>query len=442
MTDAVFSLKVGKSTSTFVKAEHIFSGCPELLCYIHLLFNALLIHSYLPYEFLCGTISPLVKDGNGDTTDSSNYRAVTLGPIFAQIFEYALLKKYGHYLECDELQFGFKKSHSTSHAIFVLKSTVEYFTEHGSNVFVTFLDCSKAFDTVSHYGIYLKLMNRGVPLLFLKLVIYWYSNMKSQCRWGDAYSSYFDCITGTKQGGVLSPIIFTLYMDDLIRVLRKRGTGCHILSLFVACLMYADDLCLLAPTRSAMQQMLDICSEFCDEYCLSFNVKKSKGLLFGKLTVDSVSPLFLNEQPIEYVPEWKYLGSTIVSGRRLSFSIKPSMRNFYCSANSVLRSIRRPNDLVLMSLLYSICVPGLTYAAEVIELSSREMNDCNVALNDAIRRIFSYNRWESTRLLRQQLGYSNITEIFHARRERFIAANRKSGNSVIKALTILCYSYN
>ena len=225
-------------------------------------------------------------------------------------------------------------------------------------------------------------------------------------------------------------------MDDLIKVLRKRGTGCHILSLFVACLMYADDLCLLAPTRSAMQQMLDICSEFCDEYCLSFKVKKSK------LTVDSVSPLFLNEQPIEYVPEWKYLGSTIVSGRRLSFSIKPSMRNFYCSANSVLRSIRRPNDLVLMSLLYSICVPGLTYAAEVIELSSREMNDCNVALNDAIRRIFSYNRWESTRLLRQQLGYSNITEIFHARRERFIAANRKSGNSVIKALTILCYSYN
>ena len=113
MLDAVFSLKVGKATSTFVKSEHVFLGCPELLCYLHLLFNALLSHSYLPHEFLCGSISPILKDRNGDTTNPSNYRPITLGPLFFQIFEYALYNKFGNFLSCDNLQFGFKRSLST-----------------------------------------------------------------------------------------------------------------------------------------------------------------------------------------------------------------------------------------------------------------------------------------------------------------------------------------
>ena len=131
MLDAVFSLKVGKSASTFIKAEHIFHGSPELLCYIHLLFNALLSHSYLPYDYLCGNILPIVKDSNGDATSTSNYRPITLGPTFSQLFEHLLFNKFGHYLESDNLQFGFKQKHSPSHAIFVLKSCVEYYTKHG-----------------------------------------------------------------------------------------------------------------------------------------------------------------------------------------------------------------------------------------------------------------------------------------------------------------------
>ena len=86
-----------------------------------------------------------------------------------------------------------------------------------------------------------------------------------------------------------------------------------------------------------------------------------------------------------------------------------------------------------MNLLCSNCVSGLTHAAEVKILSSSEMNDCNVALNNSIRRIFSYNRWESTRHLRQQLSFPNITEIFHSRSRKFITQclNGETGNKVI-----------
>ena len=434
MLNAVFSLKLGKATSTFVKAEHIYLGCPELLCYLHLLFNALISHSYLPHEFLCGSIAPVIKDTNGDTSASSNYRAITLGPIFSQVFEYALFNKFGDYLHSDDLQFGFKSSHSASHAIFALRSCIEYYTKYGSNVFVTFLDCSKAFDTISHYGIFLKLMERSVPLCFLRIIIYLFLNLKSRCQWRGSYTEYFDVLTGTKQGGVISPRIFTMYVDDMVIYLKKRGIGCHIIDLFLACIFYADDLCLLAPTRGAMQEMLDICNEYCREYCLTFNVKKSKSLIFGKVKNCQIDQLTLDGRTIDYVNEWKYLGVTVVAGTHLSFSSKPALASFYRSINSILSVMRKPDKLILMNLLYSNCVPNLTYAADVVEFSSNDMRTCNIALNDAIRRIYSYNRWESTRSLRQDLGFPNVYEIFSKRSKSFLEANLQSSNCVIARL--------
>ena len=438
MLDAVSSLKIGKSTSTFIKAEHIFYGCPELMTYLHLLYNGLLSHSYMPHEFLLGNITPIIKDANGDTSNSGNYRPITLGPILLQLFEYLLMNKFGYYLSTDDLQFGYKSKHSTSHAVYILRECVNYYTTHGTNVLVSFLDCSKAFDTVSHYGLFLKLMEKEVPFCFLNLIIYWYLNMKVRVMWRQSFSEYFCVLTGTKQGGVLSPKIFTLYMDELIRRLRDKGIGCHILELFLACLLYADDMCLIAPTRGAMQKMLDICTDFCEEFCLSFNTKKSKVMFFGNTKGKSVTPLTLYNEPLEFVPQWTYLGSTVVAGTTLTFTCKKELSNFYRSLNSLFNSNQKPNELVLMNLMYANCVPGLTHAADVKMIPSNELNDCNVALNNGIRRIFSYNRWESTRYLRQQLSFPSIIDIFHSRSRKFISKclNGETQNEVVHRLAI------
>ena len=268
-------------------------------------------------------------------------------------------------------------------------------------------------------------------------MMYWYLNMKTRCTWRQSYSEYFDVLTGTKQGGVLSPRIFSMYMDELIQRLKKKGIGCYILEVFIACLLYADDVCLLAPSRSAMQKLLDICENYCIEYCLSFNVKKSKILTFGKMKSIDINPLMLDNKPIDFVPQWSYLGTTIVSGSNISFSTSSELSKFYRSYNSLLSAVHKPNALVLMNLLYSNCIPSLTYAAEVKDVSNREMQTLNVALNNAIRRIFSYHRWESTRFLRQQLCYPNVTEIFHNRRRHFIASCKQSENDLIRFLISL-----
>ena len=76
----------------------------------------------------------------------------------------------------------------------------------------------------------------------------------------------------------MSPGFFAVYVNDLIDLLRKSGVGCHLLKQFLllACILFAADLALLAPSRSALQKLIDICREYCAEFCLFFNTSKSK----------------------------------------------------------------------------------------------------------------------------------------------------------------------
>ena len=114
-----------------------------------------------------GVISPIVKDNEGDVTSLENYRGITLGHAFSFLFEHAALLKIDSLLTTDNLQFGYKKKHSTSHAIYTVKKCIDYFCTHGSSVYVSFLDCTKGFDRVSHDGLFLKLISRDIPLCWL-----------------------------------------------------------------------------------------------------------------------------------------------------------------------------------------------------------------------------------------------------------------------------------
>ena len=432
MLDVMSSLKSGKATASFVKPEHVLYGSPKLVWHLHLLFNAMIVHSYVPSDFLQGVISPLIKDSEGDHTSPDNYRPLTLSVLFSNLFEHALLRKIGHLLDTDALQFGYKRRHSTSHAIFALRSCIEYFVDRGSSVFVAFLDCSKGFDIVNHSGLFIKLMKRGIPLCILNLLIYWYSNLTSRVKWNNVFSNSFQVPSGVRQGGVLSPHFFVIYIDDLIVYLRNLKIGCHIIDLFIACIVYADDICLVAPCRSALQTLLDACESYANSWCLSYNPSKCKVMAFGS-HVDS-PVLRMYGKTLEFVQTYKYLGINVTAGSKFSASsLKPLMR-FRSSANCILNTTSNSSEPVLMKLLYSICVPHLTYATDVIPYSSRQLQPMNVALNDCIRRVFGYNRWESVRYLRLSLGYPSLTDIIHARCRKFHRRLPTIGNSTLSHL--------
>ena len=253
---------------------------------------------------------------------------------------------------------------------------------------------------------------RKIPLCFLNILRYWYSNLTSTVKWNGAYSRSFVVRSGVRQGGVLSPHLFAIYVDDLIVILRKLKVGCHILDEFVAALVYADDFCLLAPCRSALQLLLDACVKYGNEWCISYNPNKSKVMLFGKVTSANSVPLKMYSKDLDVVKEYKYLGVTVVGGNTITFStLKPLMR-FRCSANTILNAPTTSSEIVSMKLLYTIRVPKLTYACEAINYTNAQFQPMNVAINDCLRKIFGYNRWERNARLSLSNRYFSLENAY------------------------------
>ena len=433
MLDIASKIEIGKSTSGALRPEHFIFGDPQLLRHMQMLFNGMLQHSFVPSEFTKGVITPIVKDTQGDISSTSNYRGITLSCLPAKLFEFIIQKKTAHLLGTDELQFGFKSKTSTSHAIYTLKSTVDYYNKKGSSVYVAFMDCSKAFDRISHHGLFSKLIDRKVPLCILMCLVFWYSNMTCYVKWGSKKSGSFEIPLGIKQGGINSPDFFSCYFSDLICILRKLCIGCHLYKLFLAIILFADDICLIAPSRSSLQRLIDICADFCHRKGLNFNPKKSKILVFSnKRDTGSLAPIKIGNSVIEYVTSITYLGVTIVSDRGLRFCSSKDLKTFYRASNSVLSAMNKPSEEILIQLLYSNCIPILSYASEIKTFSAREMADCNTAVNNALRRIFSYNRWESVSSLRENFQKKSLTEIFSDSASRFQASLSHHPNSIIR----------
>ena len=429
-------IKLGKASAGKIRPEHFIHGCPSLIRHLQYLFNDMIRHGFVPTDFLKGYISPIVKDSQGDVSDVANYRGITLGCLPAKLFEFAIQLKTIHLLDTDDMQFGFKRRTSTSHAVFTLKSTVDYFIKRGSKVYVAFLDATKAFDRISHYGLFTKLMERQIPLCFLLCLVFWYLNMVSSVKWGSAMSDSFPVPLGIKQGGINSPDFFSCYIDPLIKLIRNLNIGCHIGKLFLAILLFADDICLMAPTRSALQKMIDTCYDYCFKNGLSFNPFKSKVLVFSKqrVNLDEIKPLQLNGSEIAFVSQIKYLGMNIESNPDLIFMADSDLRSFYRSANSVLNVLKKPDEAVLMQLLYTNCVPTISYGCAIKAYTASEMSDCNTAINDAIRKIFSFNRWQSTRTLRESFGYLSLHEIFSRAKNKFQSSLAYHSNFVLSSL--------
>ena len=122
----------------------------------------------------------------------------------------------------------------------------------------------------------------------------------------------FSVSNGVKQGGVLSPILFSVYLDGLLIKLMKKGVGCHMGNYFVGCLAYADDLTLIAPSRKALQIMINICEGYTAVYDVIFNGPKSQFLIFnGKECKANECQIVVNNERLNNITSVSHLGHCV-----------------------------------------------------------------------------------------------------------------------------------
>ena len=164
--------------------------------------------------------------------------------------------------------------------ICTVKSVIKYYARQNSPVYTCFLDASKAFDRISHWTLFKKSIACNTPLLIVRIFMFWYQRQSICVKWGKRTSAYFSIINGVRQGGVLSPQLFAIYMDDLSVCLTQCKLGFHLNETVTNHVMYADDICLMAPSAIALQKMLNLCYEFSQSNDIIFNPIKSQCMVF------------------------------------------------------------------------------------------------------------------------------------------------------------------
>ena len=153
------------------------------------------------------------------------------------------------------------------------------------------MDCSKAFNTVQHSRLFQKLKDAGLPPIIIRLLISIYRNQEANVKWKSGVSQNFTIKNGVRQGAILSPIIFCFYMNELFEELEESRSGCSVGSYYAGVFGYADDLLLLCPSRSGLQEMIDISERYATSHKIQFSThpeakkSKTKEIIFSRKTL-------------------------------------------------------------------------------------------------------------------------------------------------------------
>ena len=404
---AVFSkMKRGKAPGCdAVSTENIIFSHPSIIVHLKKLFNLMMIHGYVPERFGVGIVVPLIKDKRGDICNSDNYRAITISPVMSKIFEICLYDKFCPFLSTHAMQFGFKPGLGCSPALFTLQHVVKYFSNRGSTVYVSAIDASKAFDRINHGLLIEKLVTRNLPMCFVNIIVNWYTKLYSVVRWNHTLSSAYKVNCGVRQGGILSPVLFNVYVDDLFTKLSTCGSGCHINNMFFGCIMYADDIVIMSPSLVGLQHMLDKCTEYGNAFNIVFNAAKTVCIAIGKkLLIPTDTYVFIDGNAIPWVRSFKYLGVVFNAQDVLDVDCSSIKRKFYSSFNGILSRCKQAPEPVQLHLIKSYCLPYLSYCIGALELPDRTVHQLSVCWNDAFRKVFSFKRWESVRELQHFCG--------------------------------------
>ena len=184
---------------------------------------------YVPSQFAVGLTFPLEKGNLGNKQATfDDYRGITISSIISKIVEKCILEKFEKYFVSSDNQFGFKKKVGCLHAIYSLRSTVDYFVNNNSTVNLCSIDISKAFDRVNHYSLFIKIINKCVPINIVIMLFNWYKQSTAIVSWNGILSSSYCLSSGVRQGGCLSPVLFAGYVDNIIQSIQKHCLGCHI----------------------------------------------------------------------------------------------------------------------------------------------------------------------------------------------------------------------
>ena len=349
----------------------------EVLEPLGILFNDILDSGYFPSQWTEGIIIPLHKKGSHD--DPKNYRGITLISCLGKLFTSIINQRLINWSTANEIstdaQFGFKSGHSTIDAIFILQNLIQKRLNNKKRLYCAFIDLQRAFDSVYRNALWYKLIKYGVDGKLLKLLRSMYSIVKSCVRHLNTLSDFFSSDIGLFQGEIMSPILFSFFLNDIEQNLQELiFDGITLDQITIYLLLFADDAILISDTKEGLQRSLNQFEAYCKKWKLTVNIGKTKVMICKKGGRAPDEHFTLNGEELELVSEFNYLGYVISNGGSVQKAINLLADKAVRSMGMLLSTIKRIQVpfKMLMQLFDTYVKSILNYGCEIWGFSSAE----------------------------------------------------------------------
>ena len=281
----------------------------------------------IPNEWQYGIINPILKDSSSDKRIPLNYRGIALTSSVYKAYCSFLNKRLNTWAETNNIltdtQNGFRQKRSTIDHLSSLTSIIENRKKLKKSTFVGFVDFKKAYDSIDRSLLWSKLTMMGVKGKLLDSLRSIYEQVKYCVKVNGYKTDWFDVSVGLKQGCLLSPMLFNLFIDDLAKVLEQSGNGVLVDGIKISCLFYADDLILIGDSPEDLQHLFDILSQWSNNNGMNINIDKTKVVHFRTQSVQqTVFPFQCCGQTVSCTDRYKYLGLVLNEFLDLSVTAK------------------------------------------------------------------------------------------------------------------------
>jgi hypothetical protein len=377
--EAIKHLKRGKAAGPDqILNEMIKVSEPVIINFLVKLFNTVFDSGIYPQEWTKAIIVPLHKKGAND--DPDNYRGISLLSSLGKVFTTVLNSRLTKWSEANdvisEAQAGFRKGRSTVDHIFTLSAMIQKQLSSkapNNKLYAAFIDFRKAYDSINRTLLWNSVFQSGVRGKMFDLLRNMYSRVQACVRCGVGNNTeYFECLQGLKQGCVASPILFSLFINNLAKEVENGGRHGitftpHQVELFM--LLFADDLLLVSFSVIGLQNQLNILHNAALRAQLQVNLSKTKVMVFrngGHLA--RAETWHYGGENLEVVNSYKYLG--LIFSTKMSFNV--ALRDVEPRAKrgtlEICRTLRRMNcnsPGIFFKMFDAQIVPMLLYSAEV-----------------------------------------------------------------------------
>lgn len=423
-----------------ITAELLKYGGEQLHLQIYQLIKQIWSQNKMPEEWNTGIIIPIYKKGNKE--ECENYRAITLLNYVYKI----LSNQINHKLKVNaekiigDYQNGFRPGRSTLNAIHTIEQIIQKTREHNREMHIIFIDFKSAFDTVKRRKMLEELEILGIPKKLRDLLEMCLTNTKAKVRFQGTTTESFSVNNGVKQGDSISPTLFNLILEGII---RRTNLNKDIITNRTQIIAYADDLTIITYSKKELGKAIEKLDLEARKFGLQINERKTKYMRIGKINEDMDRFLTTQNHQFERVDTYNYLGVTIGKTGKERIQERIIKGNQVYGINRTLFKSKKISKKTKINIYKTLIRPVITYGMETIVINKSEEECLNRLERKIMRSILGPNitaegerRLKRNAEIEEELNGENIVRHIKALRLEWVGhIMRREPNEMIKKIT-------